>query len=48
MQKKKKNKTKQKEKKKRKEEEQITTYISVVWLKFKLFTCGLKFDTLPT
>ena len=48
MQKKKKNKTKQKEKKKRKEEEQITTYISVVWLKFKLLIYGLKFDTLPT
>ena len=28
--------------------EQITTYPSMVWLKFKLSTYGLKFDTLPT
>ena len=27
---------------------QITTYPPVVWLKFKLPTCGLKFDTLST
>ena len=27
---------------------QITTYLLVVWPKFKLPTCGLKFDTLPT
>ena len=26
----------------------ITTYPPVVWPKFKLSTCGLKFDTLPT
>jgi len=27
---------------------QITTYPLVVWLKFKLLTCDLKFDTLLT
>ena len=26
---------------------QITTYPLMVWPKFKLTTCGLKFDTLP-
>ena len=28
--------------------EQITTYPPMIWLKFKLFVCGLKFDILPT
>jgi len=27
---------------------QITTYLFVVWLKFKLLTCDLKIGTLPT
>ena len=27
---------------------EITTYLFVVWSKFKLFTCGFKFDTLLT
>ena len=28
--------------------EQITTYLPMVWLKFKLSVCGLKFDILST
>ena len=33
-------------KKSRLNEGHITTYPPMVWLKFKLPTCGLKFDTL--
>ena len=32
----------------KKKKKQITIYSLMVWRKFKLHNCGLKFDTLPT